>query len=63
MGSFEKCFADLNGDGLVNFFDNSTFLGLYNASSPEADLDRNGILNFFDYSIWIGIYNNGTACN
>lgn len=63
IGAYERCFADLNGDGLVNFFDNSAYLAMYNNGDPEADLDRNGSVNFFDYSIWITIYNNGTSCN
>jgi hypothetical protein len=53
------CEADINADGLLNFFDVSAFLALYNAQSPLADLTGDGELNFFDISAYLGLYNAG----
>lgn len=54
-----SCPADLDGNGLLNFFDLSEYLTLYNAQDPAADLDNNGILNFFDLSAYLDLYNAG----
>lgn len=50
------CTADLDGNGELNFFDISAYLGLYNAGSAQADLDNNGELNFFDVSAYLAAY-------
>ena len=44
------CVADLTSDGVLNFFDISVFLTLYQAGSPGADFNADGSLNFFDVS-------------
>ena len=51
--------ADLNGDGVLNFFDVSLFLNAYNAGDPLADFNGDGILSFFDVSSFLGYYNEG----
>ena len=54
------CVADTNGDGLLNFFDVSGFVGLYNGQDPRADLAAPfGVWNFFDVSAYIAAYNAG----
>lgn len=54
------CAADINGDGLVNFFDVSTFITLYNKQHPDADLAVPfGVFNFFDVAEYIAAYNAG----
>jgi hypothetical protein len=54
------CVADANGDGQVNFFDVSEFVGLYNQRDAAADLATPfGVWNFFDVSAYIGAYNAG----
>jgi hypothetical protein len=54
------CGADVNADGLLNFFDISAFIALYNTSDPAADLAAPfGTLNFFDIAAYIGLYNAG----
>lgn len=53
------CEADLNADGLLNFFDVSEYLALYNAQNPQADLTGEGELNFFDISAYLALYNAG----
>ncbi len=51
--------GDVNGDGVLNFFDISAYLVLYNEGSPHADLNGDGALNFFDISAFLGIYSAG----
>ena len=53
------CPADLNGDGVLNFFDVSAFLSALNAHDPSADLTNDGNFNFFDVSAFLGALNAG----
>jgi len=50
------CPADLNGDGLLNFFDVSAFI---TAFSGGADYNGDGSTNFFDVSAFITDFNAG----
>ncbi|MCA9276515.1 MAG: hypothetical protein KDA29_10860 [Phycisphaerales bacterium] len=54
-----NCPADLNGDGMLNFFDVSAFLGAYNAMDPAADFTGDGLFNFFDVSAFLIAFNSG----
>jgi hypothetical protein len=46
--------------GVLNFFDVSTYIGLYNAQDISADLaEPVGVFNFFDVSAYIDLYNAG----
>lgn len=56
------CPADLAAPfGVLNFFDVSAFLSLYNAQSPQADLAAPfGTWNFFDVSAFLSSY--GAGC-
>lgn len=54
-----SCPQDIDGNGLLNFFDISGFLGLYNAQNPVADWDNNGQYNFFDISSYLASFNAG----
>ncbi len=54
-----SCPQDIDGNGLLNFFDISLFLTLYNAQDPVADWDGNGLINFFDISSYLTSYNDG----
>ncbi len=54
-----SCAADLNGDGMLNFFDVSAFLTAYNAMDPVADFNDDGMFNFFDVSAFLVAYNAG----
>lgn len=59
-GACADCPADLNGDGQLNFFDLSAFIGAYNAQSPDADLAAPfDVFNFFDVAAYIALYNDG----
>ena len=54
------CPADLNNDGLLNFFDLATYLDLYNSGDPAADIAAPfGVLNFFDLAAYLDSYNAG----
>ncbi len=53
------CIADINGDGVLDFFDVSAFLTAYNAQNPIADFNTDGQFNFFDVSIFLTSYTNG----
>lgn len=51
------CPADINGDGVYNFFDVSAFLTAYNAGT--LDYNGDGNINFFDVSAFLTDYNAG----
>ena len=53
------CLADINGDGSLDFFDVSAFLGLFSAGDMAADLNGDGSLDFFDVSAFLGAYSAG----
>lgn len=53
------CPADFTGDGVLDFFDVSAFLGAYNANDASADLTGDGQFNFFDVSEFLSLYNAG----
>ncbi|MEM9373282.1 MAG: GC-type dockerin domain-anchored protein [Planctomycetota bacterium] len=57
----QPCVADVAAPfGSLNFFDVSTFIGLYNQQDPSADLAAPfGAWNFFDISAFIAAYNAG----
>lgn len=58
-GSAPSCPADLTGDGVVDFFDVSAFLGAYSAMDPAADFDGNGVIDFFDVAVFISAFSAG----
>jgi FG-GAP repeat len=53
------CPADLNGDGVLNFFDISLFLTAFNNQSPIADFNNDGFFNFFDVSAFLAAFSAG----
>lgn len=54
------CPIDFNDDGLLDFFDVSAFLQLFNAQDPAADLNDDGLLDFFDVSAFLQLF--GAGC-
>ena len=50
------CRADLNDDGVLNFFDVQAFLSLFAASDPAADFTDDGVFNFFDVQIFLSAF-------
>ncbi len=55
----QPCIADVNRDGVLDFFDVSTYITAYTAQTPAADLDGNGTLNFFDISMFLTVFSQG----
>jgi hypothetical protein len=53
------CPADLNADGLLNFFDFSVFISNYNAQTANADFNGDGQFNFFDFTAFVDAFNSG----
>ena len=51
-----SCPGDINGDGVLNFFDVSAFLNAFNSGDPAADFDGNGVYNFFDVSAFLNAF-------
>ncbi|MBX3322952.1 MAG: hypothetical protein KF757_08175 [Phycisphaeraceae bacterium] len=50
------CPADLNGDGILDFFDVQLFLSLYAAGNLAADFTGDGTLDFFDVQAFLNLY-------
>jgi len=55
----DHCQADLSGDGQLDFFDVSAFLGAYGSNGSQADFTGDGTLDFFDVSAFLSAYNAG----
>lgn len=53
------CFADMNRDGVLNFFDVSSFLIAFIDGDPRADIDFSGEPSFFDLSYFLQNYKAG----
>ncbi|MDF1809755.1 MAG: GC-type dockerin domain-anchored protein [Phycisphaerales bacterium] len=45
--------ADINGDGIINFFDIAAFINCVNTGAACADLNGDGIVNFFDIQLFV----------
>lgn len=54
-----ECAADLDGNGVLDFFDVSSFLSAFNAQDSIADLNGDGLFDFFDVSDFLNAYNAG----
>jgi len=55
----EICFADLNGNGQLEFFDVSAFLTAFIDEQATADFNHDGSFNFFDVSAFLVQFNSG----
>jgi hypothetical protein len=53
------CVADMNGDGVLNFFDISAFLTAMAVQDPAADFNNDGAVNFFDISAFLSAFSAG----
>ncbi len=51
-----NCPADITGDGALDFFDISAFLGAFAAQDPVADFTKDGVFNFFDVSAFLAAF-------
>lgn len=50
------CPADINGDGVLNFFDVSHFLAAFTTGHSEGDFNGDGVFNFFDVSAFLAAF-------
>ena len=55
-GWIPLCPADMNADGLLDFFDVSAFLAFFNDQNPEADFNGDGQFDFFDISLFLNFF-------
>jgi hypothetical protein len=53
------CPPDLNGDGELDFFDVSAFLGAINTGAPDGDFNGDGFFDFFDVSAFLNAFTAG----
>ena len=55
-----NCYADFNGDCVLDFFDFLEFQNQFNAGNLiEADCDNSGVLDFFDFLCFQNFFNTG----
>lgn len=58
--SNEQCsIADINADGVIDFFDVSAYLELFNANDLAADFTGDGMFTFFDVSEFLQAFHAG----
>lgn len=55
------CAADINGDGVLNFFDVAEFMALFLEQHPAADFNGDGAFDFFDIALFLGAFQAGCA--
>lgn len=49
----QTCFADLNIDGTLDFFDVQAFLNAFAAGDPAADFNHDTLFDFFDLQLFL----------
>lgn len=54
-----ECPADMNGDGVLDFFDVSSFLAAIGSLDPAADFNGDGTIDFFDVSAFLSAFSAG----
>ncbi|MGJ8636135.1 MAG: GC-type dockerin domain-anchored protein [Phycisphaerales bacterium] len=55
----QTCKSDQNLDGVLDFFDISSFLTAYGAMDPAADFNNDGQFDFFDVSAFLVAFSEG----
>ena len=50
------CNAEINGDGVLDFFDVNPFLGMFSIGHPDADWNRDGLFDFFDVAAFLSLF-------
>ncbi len=53
------CQADINADGVLNFFDVSDFITLFLEQHPGADFNGDGAFDFFDVALFLSAFQAG----
>jgi hypothetical protein len=62
MGAHEfqaVCYADFNGDELLDLFDFLDYVNAFNAGDSEADCDQGGGMDLFDFLCFVNAFNAG----
>ena len=54
-----SCAPDLNGDGVLDFFDVSAFLTAFGNQDASADFNNDSVWDFFDVSAFLTAFGNG----
>lgn len=54
-----SCAADINGDGMLDFFDVADYLQLFSDGDLAADLTGDGVLDFFDVADFLQLFSDG----
>ncbi len=54
-----QCPADINGDGIVDFFDYLDFVAAFSGGMPIADFNGDTVIDFFDYLDFVAAFSNG----
>lgn len=47
--------VDINGDGVLDFFDIVAFISCFNTGAACADLNGDGVTDFFDIQLFISL--------
>ncbi len=55
----DYCPADINGDGIVDFFDYLDFVDSFSAEDSAADFNRDSVIDFFDYLDFVDAFSAG----
>ncbi len=55
----DDCYADCNGDTVINSLDFLCFLNLYVAQDPKADCNGDTVVNSLDFLCFLNAYNAG----
>ena len=59
ISCFLSCVADLNSDGVLDFFDISGFLTAFGSGDSAADFTGDGVFDFFDISAFLTAFSAG----
>ncbi|MBU6412302.1 MAG: hypothetical protein KGS45_02415 [Planctomycetes bacterium] len=54
-----QCPADINGDGIVDFFDYLDYVAAFSGGLPIADFNGDGVIDFFDYLDFVAAFSSG----
>jgi hypothetical protein len=52
----DPCIPDFVEDGVLDFFDISSFLQLFSQQDPAADINDDGLFDFFDVSQYLALF-------
>jgi hypothetical protein len=56
----ESCYADFDGNGVLDLFDFLGFTNAFNAGDPAADCEADGALDLFDFLCFVNAF--GAGC-